>query len=132
MANSPLKIFIAVVALAAAGFSFFYARRSAPACSEDGKYMSSLADCRNWGLDAAVCKQAVDKARAVAARAAPKTETMFQCELRFSECFENPAGGFSPRPAFCLRTDGEPREIRYLEYEADRRNRKTTKEVRID
>jgi len=132
MASTPLKIIIVLVALAAAGFSFFYARRSAPACSEEGKYMASVADCQAWGLDAALCKQAVEKARAVAARAAPKTETMFQCELRFSDCFENPAGGFTPRPAFCLRADGEPREIRYLEYEADRRNRKKTKEVRID
>jgi hypothetical protein len=132
MANTPLKVIIVLVALAAAGFSFFYARRTAPACSEDGKYMSSVADCQAWGLDAALCKQAVEKARAVAARAAPKTETMFQCELRFTDCFENPGGGFTPRPAFCLRADGEPREIRYLEYEADRRNRKTTKEVRID
>ncbi len=132
MASTPLKIIIVLVALAAAGFSFFYARRSAPACSEEGKYMASVADCQAWGLDAALCKQAVEKARAVAARAAPKTETMFQCELRYSDCFENPAGGFTPRPAFCLRADGEPREIRYLEYEADRRNRKKTKEVRID
>jgi hypothetical protein len=94
--------------------------------------MASVADCQAWGLDAKLCKEAVEKARAVAARAAPKTETMFQCELRFTDCFENPAGGFSPRPAFCLRADGEPTEIRYLEYESDRRNRKKTKEVRID
>ena len=85
-----------------------------------------------WGVDAATCKQAVEKARAVAARAAPKTETMFQCELRFSDCFENPAGGYTPRPAFCLRPDGQPTEIRYLEYESDRRNRKKTKEVRVN
>jgi hypothetical protein len=132
MTSTPLKLIFIIVALAAAGISFYYARRSAPACAEDGKYMSSAADCQAWGLDAALCKQAVEKARAVAARAAPKTETMFQCELRFSDCFENPAGGFTPRPAFCLRSDGEPKEIRYLEYESDRRNRKTTKEVRID
>ncbi|KAF2990371.1 DUF1190 domain-containing protein [Methylocystis sp. MJC1] len=132
MANSPLKLIVILVALAAAGFSFFYARRTAPACAEDGKYMSSMSDCQAWGFTSALCKQAVDKAQAVAAHAAPKTETMFQCELRFSDCFENPAGGFTPRPAFCLRTDGEPKEIRYLEYESDRRNRKKTKEVRID
>lgn len=132
MTGAPLKYFVILVALAAAGFSFFYARRTAPACAGDGKYMASVADCQAWGLDAALCRQAVDKARAVASRAAPKTETMFQCELRFTDCFENPAGGFSPRPAFCLRAGGEPTEIRYLEYEADRRNRKKTKEVRID
>jgi hypothetical protein len=58
---------------------------------------------------------------------------MFQCELRFSDCFQNAAGGFSPRPAFCLRAEsGDPKEVRYLEYESDRRNRKTTKEVRVD
>ncbi len=132
MSKSPLKFIVVLVALAAAGFSIFYARRSAPACSENGKYMASVSDCQAWGLDAALCRQAVEKARAVAARAAPKTETMFQCELRYTDCFENPAGGFSPRPAFCLRTDGEPREIRYLEYESDRRNRKKTRDVRID
>jgi len=132
MGGNQLKYIIIAVALAAAGFAFFYARRTAPACAEEGKYMSSVADCQAWGLDPALCKQAVEKARAVAARAAPKTETMFQCELRFTDCFENPTGGFSPRPAFCLRADGEPKEVRYLEYEADRRNRKKTKEVRID
>jgi uncharacterized protein YgiB involved in biofilm formation len=123
---------IIFAAVAAAGTVAFYARRTIPACGENGKYMASVADCQAWGLDANLCKQAVEKARAVAARAAPKTETMFQCELRFTDCFENPAGGFSPRPAFCLRADGEPREVRYLEYESDRRNRKKTKEVRID
>lgn len=132
MANTPLKLVVILVALAAAGFSFFYARRTAPACMGDGKYMSSVSECQAWGFTSELCKQAVDKAHAVAAQAAPKTETMFQCELRFSDCFENPAGGFTPRPAFCLRADGEPKEIRYLEYESDRRNRKKTKEVRID
>jgi uncharacterized protein YgiB involved in biofilm formation len=132
MTNTPLKYIAIVLALAAAGFSLFYARRTTPACAEDGKYMASVSDCQAWGVAADLCKQAVDKARAVAARAAPKTETLFQCELRFTDCFENPAGGFTPRPAFCLRADGEPREIRYLEYESDRRNRKTTKDVRID
>jgi uncharacterized protein YgiB involved in biofilm formation len=132
MAIMRLKSFVVLAALAAAGLAFLYARRTTPACAEHGKYMATLSDCQAWGLNADVCKQAVEKAKAVAARAAPKTETLFQCELRFSECFENPSGGFSPRPAFCLRDDGEPREIRYLEYEADRRNRKKTKEVRID
>ncbi|QGM98195.1 DUF1190 domain-containing protein [Methylocystis parvus] len=132
MPSTQLKILVVLVALAAAGFSYFYAHRTAPACLEGGKYMASVADCQAWGFDAALCRQAVEKARAVAARAAPKTDTMFQCELRFTDCFESPNGGFSPRPAFCLRADGEPRETRYLEYESDRRNRKKTKEVRID
>ncbi|HEY8162760.1 MAG: DUF1190 domain-containing protein [Methylocystis sp.] len=132
MAKAPLSIIVVFLALAAAGFSFFYARRTTPACAGDGKFMASLSDCQAWGFDAARCKQAVEKARAVAARAAPKTETLFQCELRFTECFQNPAGGFNPRPAFCLRPNGEPEEIRYLEYESDRRNRKKTKEVRIE
>jgi uncharacterized protein YgiB involved in biofilm formation len=132
MSKTPWKFILVAVALAVAGLSLFLARRTTPACAEGGKYMASLSDCQAWGLDAAPCKQAVEKARAVAARAAPKTETMFQCELRFTDCFENPAGGFTPRPAFCLRSDGEPKEIRYLEYESDRRNRKKTKEVRID
>jgi uncharacterized protein YgiB involved in biofilm formation len=132
MVSNQLKYIIVFVALAAVGFAFYYARRTTPVCAEEGKYMASVADCHAWGFDAALCKQAVEKARAVAARAAPKTETMFQCELRFTDCFENPTGGFSPRPAFCLRADGEPKEVRFLEYESDRRNRKKTKEVRID
>ncbi|MGJ0506664.1 MAG: DUF1190 domain-containing protein [Methylocystis sp.] len=132
MGKTPLKYFIIFIVVAGAAGALFYARRTVPVCGEDGKYMASVADCQAWGLDSNLCKQAVEKARAVAARAAPKTETLFQCELRFTDCFETPAGGFSPRPAFCLRADGEPREIRYLEYEADRRNRKKTREVRID
>jgi uncharacterized protein YgiB involved in biofilm formation len=132
MANSPFKIIVLLVALAAAGFSFYYARRTTPVCGEDGKYVTNLNDCQAWGIAADVCKQATEKARALAARAAPKTETKFQCELRFTDCFENPAGGFTPSPSFCLRADGEPKEIRYIEYESDRRNRRQTKAVRID
>jgi uncharacterized protein YgiB involved in biofilm formation len=132
MRGTSLKYIIIFVALAGAAGALFFSRRTVPVCAEGGKYMASLADCQAWGLDAKLCKDAVEKARAVAARAAPKTETMFQCELRFTDCFENPTGGFSPRPAFCLRADGEPKEVRYLEYESDRRNRKKTKEVRID
>ncbi|MGJ0502262.1 MAG: DUF1190 domain-containing protein [Methylocystis sp.] len=128
------KFFIIAVAVVAAGFSAFYAFRRAPVCSGDGKYMVTQTDCQAWGFDAEVCKQAIEKARAVVARAAPKTETMFQCEVRFSDCFEAPGGGFSPRPSFCLRPDkgAEPLEVRYLEYESDRMNRKKTKEVRVD
>ena len=133
MASSPLKSILIVAAVAAAGFSAFYALRGKnPACAQNGKYMSTVADCRAWGLDQATCAQAVDKARAVAARAAPKVETQFQCELRYTECFENPTGGFSPRPSFCLREGVEPTEIRYLEFESDRRNRRVTKEVPIN
>jgi uncharacterized protein YgiB involved in biofilm formation len=128
------KFVIIAVAVVAAGFSAFYAFRRAPVCSGDGKYMATQTDCQAWGFDAEVCKQAIEKARAVVARAAPKSETMFQCEVRFSDCFEAPAGGFSPRPSFCLRPDkgAEPMEVRYLEYESDRMNRKKTKEVRVD
>jgi uncharacterized protein YgiB involved in biofilm formation len=132
MANTPFKIIVLLVALAAAGFSYFYARRTTPVCAGDGKYMSTLNDCAAWGIGAQVCGPAVEKAKALAARAAPKTETMFQCELRFTDCFENPAGGFTPRPSFCLDAGGEPKEIRYIEYEADRRNRRQTKAVRLD
>ncbi len=133
MASSPLKSILIVAAVAAVGFSAFYALRGkSPACAQNGKYMSTLSDCRAWGVDQATCAQAVDKARAVAARAAPKVETQFQCELQFTECFENPTGGFSPRPSFCLREGAEPTEIRYLEFGSDRRNRRVTKEVSIN
>lgn len=132
MSKAPIKTIVIVAALVVGGVSLFYAKRRTPACAEGGKYMSTLSECQAWGVDAAVCGPAVEKARAVAARAAPKTDTEFQCELRFSDCFANPAGGFSPRPSFCLRPDGQPSEIRYLEFESDRRNRKVTKEVRIE
>jgi uncharacterized protein YgiB involved in biofilm formation len=128
------RFVIIAVALAAAGFSAFYAFRRSPVCSADGKYMATQSDCEAWGFAPDLCKQAIEKARTIVARAAPKSETMFQCEVRFSDCFQAPEGGFSPRPSFCLRpnANAEPLEVRYLEYESDRRNRKTTKEVRVD
>jgi uncharacterized protein YgiB involved in biofilm formation len=128
------KFFIIAVAVAAAGFSAYYAFRRSPVCSADGKYMATQSDCEAWGFNPDVCKQAIEKARAVAARAAPKSETMFQCEVRFSDCFEAQDGGFSPRPSFCLRSNkgADPLEVRYLEYESDRMNRKKTKEVRVE
>ena len=133
MASSPLKTILIVAAVAAAGFSAFYALRGKnPACAQNGKYMSTIADCRAWGVAQETCTQVVEKARAVAARAAPKVENQFQCELRFTECFENPTGGFSPRPSFCLREGVEPTEIRYLEFDSDRRNRRVTREVPIN
>lgn len=94
--------------------------------------MSTQAECQAWGFESGVCENAVARAREALVGAAPKTETMFQCELRFSDCFENPAGGYSPRPSFCLKADGAPTEVRYLEYESDRRNRKQAREVRIN
>ncbi|MFO1102601.1 MAG: hypothetical protein U1E20_06850 [Methylocystis sp.] len=128
------RFVIIAVALAAAGFSAFYAFRRSPVCSADGKYMATRSDCEAWGFAPDICKQAIEKARAVVVRAAPKTETMFQCEVRFSDCFQAPEGGFSPQPSFCLRpgANAEPLEVRYLEYESDRMNRKKTKEVRVN
>ncbi|MGD9545659.1 hypothetical protein [Methylocystis sp.] len=128
------RFVIIAVAVAAAGFSAFYAFRRSPVCSADGKFMATQNECEAWGFAPDTCKQAIEKARIVVARAAPKSETMFQCEVRFSDCFQAPDGGFSPRPSFCLRpgANAEPLEVRYLEYESDRRNRKKTKEVRVD
>ncbi len=129
-----MKYFLIAVALIAAGFSAFYAMRRTSVCAGDGKYMATQSDCEAWGVNADLCKDAIEKARAIVARAAPKSQTMFQCELRFSDCFEAPEGGFSPRPSFCLRAEkgAEPSEVRYLEYESDRMNRKKAKEVRVD
>lgn len=135
MNNAPLKMIVIVAALVAAGFSAFYALRRTSVCAGDGKYMASQSDCQAWGVDAAVCKEVIARARQVAARAAPKTDALLPCEMRYSECFQTESGEFAPRPSFCLRmTDkaAEPAEIRYLEYESDRMNRRKTKEVRID
>lgn len=132
MSDRSLKSIAIVAALIAAGMSAFYATRRTPVCAGDGKYMSTDSECRAWGFSEGVCADAIEKAHAVATRAAPKSDTSFKCELRFSECFQTPSGEFAPRPSFCLRAGGAPSEIRYLEYESDRMNRKKTKEVRID
>ncbi len=135
MAGARLKYFIVLAVVAAAGAAIFFAKRRVPVCEADGKYMAATAsDCQSWGYPEGVCKEAIETARAAVVRVAPKSETSFQCEVRFADCFQNAAGGFSPQPSFCLRaeTGAEPKEIRYLEYESDRRNRKKTKEVRVD
>jgi uncharacterized protein YgiB involved in biofilm formation len=96
--------------------------------------MATLQQCEGYGIDSRVCAEAVEKARAIAARAAPKTATLFDCEFRYAVCFEASPGAFAPSPSFCLkRSDSpEPSEVRYLEYVSDRQNRKKTQEVRID
>ncbi|MEF3365734.1 hypothetical protein V3H18_04215 [Methylocystis sp. 9N] len=128
------KYLLIAIALVAAGVATFYGLRRSPVCASGGKYMATLSDCASWGVDAGICKEASERARAIVAQAAPKTETLFQCEVRFTDCFEAPGGGFSPRPSFCLRPDkgAEPFEVRYLEYESDRMNRKKTKEMRVN
>lgn len=128
------KFVIIAVAIVAAGFSVFYALRRSPVCAGEGKYMSTQSECEASGFAPDICKQAIEKARAVVVRAAPKSETMFQCEVRFSDCFQSPEGGFTPLPSFCLRPNAsaDPSEVRYLEYESDRKNRKKMKEVRVD
>jgi uncharacterized protein YgiB involved in biofilm formation len=131
----PVKTLIVLLLLLLGGAALFFKFRRIPACSEGGKYMSTISECQSWGVNAELCKEAVAKARDVAARAAPKSETSLQCETRFSDCFEAPGGGFVPRPSFCLNpeaTGSQPSEIRYLEYESDRMNRRKTREVRID
>lgn len=129
------KIMSGAIILALGGFAVYYSLRRQPACAGDGRVMSTQTECVAGGLDPATCKAAVEKARAVAARAAPRLATSFQCELQYSECFEA-EGAFVPRPSFCLRKEeknaAQPTEIRYLEYVSDRMNRRTTREIRID
>lgn len=134
MSRFPFKIALAATALAVAGGTWFFAFRRTPACSGDGKYMSTLHQCQAYGLDARMCKEAVEKARALAVRSAPKAATSFDCEVAYSECFQTPDGQFTPAPSFCLRSSSssEPFEVRYLQYESDRLNRKKTREVRLD
>jgi uncharacterized protein YgiB involved in biofilm formation len=135
MNKPPVKTFVFMAALAVAVLAAFFAFRRTPVCSGDGKYMSTPSECQAWGVDAGVCKEAVDKARAVAAAKSPKLDDRFQCEMRFSDCIDAPGGGYVPKPAFCLKSTGksaEPVEIRYLQYESDRMNRRKTREVRIE
>lgn len=135
MKKPPVKIFVISAALAIAVFAYVFANRRMPACEGDGKYMSTAVECQQWGLDAAVCSAAVEKARKIVSDRAPKHETLFQCELRYSDCIEAEGGGFAPKPSFCLRGEGgnsDPVEVRYLQWESDRMNRRKTREVRID
>jgi hypothetical protein len=131
----PIGKFLSGAALLTLGaFAVYYGFRRPATCAGDGLLVATQTGCVALGLDAANCKSAIEKARAVAARAAPRHESSFQCELQYSECFEA-GGSFVPRPSFCLRKDDKtatPSEIRYLEYVSDRQNRRTTKEVRIE
>jgi len=129
----PSKKFLFAAAIAVAALVAFVATRRTPACGGDGKIMSTQSECRAWGFDAETCKAAVEKARAVAQRSAPKMANSVQCETQFTDCFEASDGAFYPKPSFCLRGDSkEPGELRYLQYESDRMNRKKTREVPIN
>jgi uncharacterized protein YgiB involved in biofilm formation len=136
MDRLPTKKFVFAVIVAVAALAAFVATRRTPACSGDGKIMSTQSECQGWGFDAATCKTVVEKARAIAIRSAPRQTNSIQCETQFTDCFEAQDGGFYPRPSFCLRASGkeqqEPTELRYLQYESDRMNRKKTREVPIN
>lgn len=132
----PSKKFLFAAAIAVAALAAFVATRRAPACSGDGKIMSTQSECQAWGFDAATCKAAVQKARDAAVRSAPRMGNSIQCETQFTDCFEAPDGAYYPKPSFCLRGSGkeaqEPSELRYLQYESDRMNRKKTREIPIN
>ncbi|WP_159732605.1 DUF1190 domain-containing protein [Methylosinus sp. Ce-a6] len=130
----PSLTFIAVAGVATlAGAVWFLGFRRTPACTGDGRYMATAQQCRAYGVDAGLCASAVEQARALAVKVAPRTDASFDCEVRFSECFAGPDGRFTPTPSFCLAPgSAQPKEVRYLEYESDRLNRKKTREVRID
>ncbi|MFY9628788.1 MAG: DUF1190 domain-containing protein [Methylocystis sp.] len=136
MPRLPSMKFILAVVIAIAALGAFIATRRTPACGADGKIMSTQSDCQAWGFDAATCKAVVEKARMIAIRAAPRLDNSIQCETQFTDCFEAQDGGFYPKPSFCLRGSGkeasEPTELRYLQYESDRMNRKKTREVPIN
>ncbi len=136
MNKPPIKTLFALAILIVGGGGLFLTFRRTPACSGDGKYMSTLQQCKAYGVSESMCREAIDKAKQVALRAAPKTATSFQCESAFSDCFETPTGEFTPTPSFCLRLSesGAPvtSEVRYLEMTSDRMNRKKAREVRID
>lgn len=97
--------------------------------------MSTQSECEAWGIDTATCKESLERAKDAVAKVAPKSDTEFKCELRFSECVALPGGAFAPRPSFCLqKTDkgAQPTQIHYLEYESDRMNRKKAREVPVE
>jgi hypothetical protein len=136
MSKPPIKTVVLLAILIAGALGLFATFRHIPACSGDGKYMSTLQQCQSYGVGESVCREAIDKAKQVALRAAPKAATSFQCESVYSDCFETPTGEFTPVPSFCLKLSesGAPiaSEVRYLEMTSDRMNRKKAREVRID
>jgi uncharacterized protein YgiB involved in biofilm formation len=136
MSNPPIKTLVVLAILIASGIGLFLTFRRTPACSGDGKYMSTLPQCQAYGVSESVCREAIDKAKQVALRAAPKSATLFQCESLYSDCFQTPTGEFTPTPSFCMRLSpsGAPiaSEVRYLEMTSDRMNRRKAHEVRID
>lgn len=134
MNRPPIKATIFAAILLIGGSALFFMFRRTPACSGDGKYMATMQQCQAYGIDAGVCREAIDKAREIALRAAPKVATLFECESRYTDCFEASGGGFTPIPSFCLKStaSGSPTEVRYLKNVSDRQNRKKAREVRID
>ena len=135
MIVAPSKLFIVLAALAAAALAAFVMTRRAPACGGNGQIMSSVGECKSWGIDFELCKAAVEKARAVAEKATPGFDNSVKCETRFTDCFKAADESYHPLPAFCLKTPAtaasEPFDLHYLEYESDRMNRKKTHEVPI-
>lgn len=136
MNRSPIKAVIFAAILLVGGSALFFAFRRTPACSGDGKYMATMQQCQAYGIETGVCREAIDKAKEIALRAAPKVATLFECESLYTDCFEAPGGRFAPVPSFCLKSSAsgspQPTEVRYLEYVSDRQNRKKAREVRID
>jgi uncharacterized protein YgiB involved in biofilm formation len=135
MIAAPSKLFIALAVLAAAALTAFVMTRRAPACGGQGQIMSSVGECKSWGVDAEVCKAAVGKVRAIAQKATPSFDNSVKCETRFTDCFKASDDAYHPLPAFCLKTPAtaasEPFDLHYLEYESDRMSRKKTHEVPI-
>jgi len=133
--SMPSRTFFIAAILVAGALAAFVMTRRTPACGGDGKIMSTQTECKGWGFDAATCKAVVEKARAIALRGTPRIENSIKCETQFTDCFEAQDGGYHPIPSFCLRApasvSSEPTELRYLEYESDRQNRKKTHEVPI-
>jgi uncharacterized protein YgiB involved in biofilm formation len=133
MARPSLRFVAAASLVVIGGATWYFVLRRTPACASGGALVATAQQCRGMGFDAAVCAAAVEKARALALRAAPKQDTSFACEVLYSECFAGPDGRFTPSPSFCLAPGAtEPSEIRYLEYGSDRLKRKKLQEVRLD
>jgi len=133
MKKPPVKIFVALAAIALAVFAWSFTHRRISACSGEGKYMSTVGECERWGIAAETCANAVEAARKLVSQKGPKHEKLFDCELRYSDCIEGIDGGYVPKPSFCLRPDQvSPSEVRYLTFDSDRMNRRKTREVPID
>ena len=104
MARTSLKVIHHRRRCRRRGFSVFYAPTHGRSVRTTANIWRRDADCQAWGLRRRRSASKRSKRRAPSPRAQPqkpKQCSSASCASRIAS--RTPAGGFSPRPAFCLR-----------------------------